>query len=420
MEISRDPPRRPEPAVSRHTVQAGPGNRIELPDELAGSLGLLEGAALEAAFDGEAVRISGNLHSLAKLYIEPTSRCNLSCAACLRQAWEPESGDMDPGTFEALAAQLPALRQLTTVVFGGFGEPTMHPRLPLMIAELKRRRLRVELISNGTLLADATPLVEAGLDRLWISLDGSNEQDLARFRAGASCAAIVEHARKAVRLGRAGGLRLGICFVAVRGNIEQIAAVWEIAKSIGADRVLVSNVLPYSGEMSRNSLCDLQQSRDSDTCDPQIQLPPMDLDETTAAALLRLFKRTRNVRLGEAWLASNKRMCRFIAQRSACIRWDGMVSPCLALLRRHAEFVNGYERRIEPWLLGNVNREGLDAIWGSETYARFREKASRFDFPPCHLCGGCELLSQNSEDCFGNQHPACGACYWASGLVQCP
>ena len=57
---------------------------------------------------------------------------------------------------EAAFAMLACARigAIHSVVFGGFGEPTLHPHLPGMVGELKRQGLRVELISNGTLLAD--------------------------------------------------------------------------------------------------------------------------------------------------------------------------------------------------------------------------------------------------------------------------
>jgi MoaA/NifB/PqqE/SkfB family radical SAM enzyme len=425
MEIAREPPRQPEREETRHRLRVVGPNSIELPEGLAASLGLLEGSELEASFDGDAARIAGNLHSLAKLYLEPTTRCNLSCLECLRRTWGQEPGEMAKETFAAILVQLQSFPHLRTIVFGGFGEPTLHPRLPQMVGELKRARLRVELITNGTLLTRplAAALAEAGLDRLWISLDGGTEKDLAQIRVGASCAAIVENAKAAARasLERGGSMRLGFNLVAMRGNIAQISAVWELAKDLGADRLMVSNVVPYSSQMTQHTLCALQQCRsDGHSGDPEVVLPQMDLDEATARELLKLLKKTRNVQWGDARLDSGRRMCRFVAQRSSCIRWDGMISPCLALLHPHTEFANGYERLLEPWLLGNVNDRGLPGVWALEAYAAFREKAGRFDFPPCQVCGGCELLSSNREDCFGNQHPACGACLWASGLVQCP
>ena len=40
-----------------------------------------------------------------RLYLEPTSRCNLACAACMRHAWDEPPGDMSDETFAAIVAQ---------------------------------------------------------------------------------------------------------------------------------------------------------------------------------------------------------------------------------------------------------------------------------------------------------------------------
>ena len=59
-------------------------------------------------------------------------------------------------------------------------------------------------------------------------------------------------------------------------------------------------------------------------------------------------------------------------------------------------------------------------MWEDEAYVAFREKVKKFDFSYCVQCGGCHRLESNQEDCFGNEHPTCGACLWAQGFIQCP
>ena len=46
---------------------------------------------------------SGRLHTLARLYIEPTSRCNLACRTCIRNTWDEPLGDMARTTFDRIA-----------------------------------------------------------------------------------------------------------------------------------------------------------------------------------------------------------------------------------------------------------------------------------------------------------------------------
>ena len=61
----------------------------------------------------------------SKLFVETTSRCNLSCVMCMKQ--NPDSitrdGDLDLPTFSALEAALPNLEAL---VLNGVGEPLLN------------------------------------------------------------------------------------------------------------------------------------------------------------------------------------------------------------------------------------------------------------------------------------------------------
>jgi hypothetical protein len=112
--------------------------------------------------------------------------------------------------------------------------------------------------------------------------------------------------------------------------------------------------------------------------------------------------------------------CRFIQDRTTFVRWDGQVSPCMGLLHPYKTYLYGNERKIYSYALGDIRRSTLRKIWNSKEYRAFRERLRAFEFSPCHICGGCTLVDENKEDCFGNTFPACGACLWAQGVIQCP
>lgn len=91
---------------------------------------------------------------LKRLYVEPTSRCNLRCAMCFRNSWIGEStGDMDEGTFQAVLESMPD--SVETVFFGGMGEPLAHPRIVEMVRQASANGVKTELLSNGSLLDEA-------------------------------------------------------------------------------------------------------------------------------------------------------------------------------------------------------------------------------------------------------------------------
>ena len=98
-------------------------------------------------------------------------RCNLSCAYC--SEFDKTS---EPVPFQDLSTRFRKLRELKSwaVCLTG-GEPTMHPQLPELIAELRslgiRRRL---IITNGYFLSRKLieSLNESGLTDMQISVDG--------------------------------------------------------------------------------------------------------------------------------------------------------------------------------------------------------------------------------------------------------
>ncbi len=69
------------------------------------------------------------LLDVRKLYIQPTTGCNLHCRTCIRNAWDNPDAQMTMDTFRQLMKSLDELPNLTRVVFSGFGEPLTHPNI---------------------------------------------------------------------------------------------------------------------------------------------------------------------------------------------------------------------------------------------------------------------------------------------------
>ena len=401
--------------------------RIVLPPDLAKAAGAAPGVRLEVRERAGRLEIRPDIHSLARLYIEPTTRCNLNCQTCIRNTWAEPLGDMSEEVFGRIDASLGDFPHLQSVMFGGFGEPTAHPRLLEMMGAVRRRGLRVELTTNGTRLDDALVdgLFDCGLDRLWVSVDGADETHFEGIRKGAGFRGVMDGlGRVRARNGQGGRtIDIGLSFVVLRRNVADLAAMDELARSVGADTILVSNVLPYSADMEKEMLCALTLSTDTfASASPKIEmrLPRIDVSPATRETILLLLRGLGSLTLMGNPIHAETNHCRFIEERTAFARWDGAVAPCMGLLHGSKTFLYGYERAIKPHILGDVRTDSLAVVWNSERYRAFREKVRAFDFSPCHICGGCSLLDTNDEDCFGSGFPACGGCLWAQGLIQCP
>lgn len=126
------------------------------------------------------------------MYVEPTRICNLKCFYCMHSTRGKADGalaktgftlaHMDWGMYEKLAEEIVQFGAgLKRVCFSGLGEPLTNPRLPDMIAYLRKKGFegRIDIISNGLLLNHALSdaLIDAGLNRLQISLQGLTQQE---------------------------------------------------------------------------------------------------------------------------------------------------------------------------------------------------------------------------------------------------
>ena len=112
------------------------------------------------------------------LDIEATSRCNLRCTFCDRQPFldKGQLGDIDFTLFTKIIDEGTELG-LYSLKLNYRGEPLLHPRLPEMIRYAKQRNIvDVYCNTNAMLLTElkAKQLIDAGLDRISISVEGTD------------------------------------------------------------------------------------------------------------------------------------------------------------------------------------------------------------------------------------------------------
>ena len=378
-----------------------------------------------------------SIHSLSRLYIEPTSTCNLNCVTCIRSSWHEESGFMDMSVFNALIEQVREFKTIESVMFSGFGEPLSHPDILQMIKAFSDLGINTEVTTNGTLLDDnmIDGLFDAGLQDLWVSIDSVTSNQFNEIREGGDFDQVYSNLKKFKLKNKKSKRKiiLGIAFVATKDNVEEMSKLRGFAGSVWAERISVSNVIPYDREMEEKMLCkkklfkplayrEDQEDRIGfkEIVIPEISLPKMDYTSETKDALFDIHSSMMKIKKLDEPFNENKDYCRFINKGNSFIRWDGMVTPCMGLIHSYKTYLNGNERTIKSHTLGNIAEKSLMSIWRSEAYRQFREDVMRFEFSPCVLCGGCQEGSSNEKDCLKNDFPVCGGCLWAQGVIQCP
>ena len=152
--------------------------RLILPPGTMAALGLMPGMKIPVETTPAGTTLRRAVTHLGKVYIEPTSRCNLTCEICIRNSWNESQGDMKEETFSHLLDGLRSLEQKPLVIFGGFGEPLLHRNIVEMIARAKDVAKRVEIITNGLLLTEGMvrEFVNVGLDAVWFSVDSPHTE----------------------------------------------------------------------------------------------------------------------------------------------------------------------------------------------------------------------------------------------------
>ncbi len=403
--------------------------RLVVAPEVARQLGLTPGAKVHAELDGNNVLIRQTVRKLSKIYVEPTSECNLACRTCVRNVWFEPTGRMSEATFSRIMDGIRSADPTPDkVFFGGFGEPLFHPAIVEMVEQSTATGASVELITNGTLLDEALSrhLIAAGLDVLWVSLDGATPESYTDVRLGAALGKVlknVEGFRSLRPTARVPSPEIGIVFVAMERNYRDLPALLRVARQLGATRFMVSNVLPHTSEMRREVLYRYAMSNDMyfpSPGQPQLTMPKMDADRLASPPLYEAISGQWNLNFigTQSRLTSDR--CPFIEAGATAVGWDGGVSPCLPLLHSNHNFLNGLDRFSRRWIVGNVNDRDLLDLWQDPDYVAFRARVQSFDFSPCTSCDGCPLSETNEEDCYGNGFPTCGGCLWAQGFVQCP
>ena len=404
--------------------------QLILPPEVARQYGLNPGSRVRLDEGHNFVRMHRPVTQLTKVYIEPTVACNLDCITCFRNAWDQPIGRMTEETFENILSGLKQMNPIPSVYFGGIGEPLFHQKTIEWIRRIKQELgVKVELITNGTTLTEkkTRELIDSGLDVLWVSLDGATPESYADVRLGAEFPVILENLRRLFKMRKGGHFpqpEIGVAFVAMKRNINDLPKIIKLGHTFGAKYYSVSNLQPATAEMQDDRLY-LRTMRNiaylPSPVLPKLSLPKIDFNEDTQAALTEAFNSGCNISYaGNNWGGAND-VCNFVESGTMSIAWTGEVSPCWPLMHTHMSYLHNKPRLSKKHVIGDVSNKTIEEIWLDPEYLAYRERLHNFVFAPCTFCGGCDLSETNEEDCLGNDiAPVCGGCLWAQGIIQCP
>lgn len=122
-----------------------------------------------------------------RLWIEPTSCCNLNCVMCLnKDLAKSEKGFMDFNVFKKVIDEASVFAHDLNLFHRG--ESLLHPEIFRMIKYAKKKGLYTRLNTNATLLNEerSRQILDSGLDFLSFSFDGYEKKVYENIRIGAN------------------------------------------------------------------------------------------------------------------------------------------------------------------------------------------------------------------------------------------
>lgn len=174
--------------------------------------------------------------------IEPVNFCNLSCPECdcgIKQLKRNPS-ILDVTEYEKYI--LSNHKKILAIQLFGQGEPFLHAELPKLIQIAHQSNLYTSTSTNGHFLnkANCEKIIHSGLDKIIISLDGTNQQVYEMYRAGGDFQTVTSGIKTLAAIKtklKSKKPFIAIQFLVFKHNQHQMKDLTNLAKNLGANAI---------------------------------------------------------------------------------------------------------------------------------------------------------------------------------------
>ncbi len=319
--------------------------------------------------------------------LEPTFRCNLLCPMCPRFSSEDLHLDMELETYERICE---AMDYAHTVDFTGWGEPLLHPQIYRMIGMARDRGCIPTMTSNGTVLnkRNARLLIESGMDKLTVSIDGLTRETFETVRLGASFEVVTRNLQTLTRMVREAGsaLRLATAFTIQEGNAEELDRVVPWMQQVGSTILYLKhlNVISNAEDWERSFLkYRLEPRLDNGSRLRQLEEQIAELRQQADGCSIEVSL------CSELPLTARRegRHCLAEPLDAVYFSYQGQVAPCCHFGHQVSRFFEGQYYPPSSLFYGDIRTQSFSDIWSSPAFPEFRGGFVSGDFPdPCKSC----------------------------------
>lgn len=283
--------------------------------------------------------------------IEPTTSCNLRCPECpsgLRKFSRP-TGMLSFELYRRMIDELSPHLFYLNLYFQG--EPYLNPLFFKFVEYAREKNIYTMTSTNAHFLNDtlAKKTVESGLDKLIISMDGTEQETYEKYRVGGKLSKVtegLETIRKWKKELRSRKPFIELQFIVFGTNEHQVEEVRKFAREKGVDSLRLKTAQVYEYEEG-NELLPKNEKYSRYRKDGQGKYI---IDNPLYNHCLRMW-------------------------RGCVITWDGLVVPCC------------FDKDAQNQL-GDMKKEPFREIWKGERYNSFRKKvfSSRKEIEICRNC----------------------------------
>jgi radical SAM protein with 4Fe4S-binding SPASM domain len=268
--------------------------------------------------------------------IEPTCLCNLKCPECPTGLGitRRENTNLDLALYQNIIDEIKTTTLYLMLYFQG--EPFMNRDIFGMIKYASERKIFTVISSNGQFLDNEMSgrIIQAGLDRLIISVDGTDQKTFEKYRVGGDLSRILEGTKYLNTLKKERNEKrpeIIFQFLVFRHNETQVDFFKKFGRSSGADRTWIKSAQVINPDKSletipRNTLYSRYRPDDK--------------------GVIKIKASLRN-KCNRLW-------------RTCVITTDGNIIPCC--FDKNAKYK-----------MGDLKNTGFREIWYNQRYMEFRK-----------------------------------------------
>ncbi len=283
--------------------------------------------------------------------VEPTTSCNLRCPECpsgLRSFTRP-TGMLQPEIFRKVIDELHG--SLSYLILYFQGEPYLNPDFMEMVHYAGNKSIYTATSTNAHFLnqENIEKTIESGLNRLIISMDGTDQKSYETYRVGGNLENVINGIKalmEAKKKLRSKTPYIILQFLLFQHNIHQIPEIQKLARLLGADKLEFKTAQVYDYEKGSELIPDNAR-----------------------------YSRYRQNGHGNYVIKNSFSDKCWKMWHSCVMTWDGDIVPCC--FDKDAKYK-----------MGNIREQSFASIWNGEKYQAFRNRlfSGRKEIDICTNC----------------------------------